>query len=575
MTVRPDGDGDEVNRRPPWRVPAVGVEARRRAAVLAHQFHITLVLAAVIGVLTGLAVAGFDVVAASALELVLDQSLVVVAAVPALGLIAVNVLNRLWRADDPATTDAYVRAYHLRGGRLRLADLWRKLIASLMTLGSGNAFGFEGPAILVGGTIGSTVDERFGPRQRRDDAKVLMVAGAAAGVAAVFKAPLTGVIFALEVPYRADLARRALLPSLVAAGASYVTFVALLGTAPLLATGGSAPFDLRDLGGGLILGLVCGVLARLGAAAVATAKRLPLPRVPRAAVAVLALAALAPLAQWWFGGPFHLGPSYETIEWAADPDRSVLVLGGLFALRAIATWLGVAAGGVGGLFIPLVTQGVIVGVLCQQLIDASNPRLLPTVGIAAFLGAGYRTPLAGVAFVAEATGQPGFLVPALLAAAAAQLTMGRQSFSPYQRHERTANIEALTRLAVGDIMTPNPDTVAASLTLDEAITAMMTQNRRWAPAVDSNGYAGLIAVTDIAAVDRSRWATTTVGEIARRDVLPAAMTDTVATITDRLGASDVGAVAVIDDGRVIGVVTERDLRNLAVLLGHLASTPQR
>lgn len=564
-----------MNQRPPWRDPVVAVEARRRAGVLAHQFHVTLVLAAVIGVLTGLAVAGFDVAAAAALEFVLDQSLLVVALVPALGLIAVNVLNRCWRADDPATTDAYVSAYHLRGGRLRLAEMWRKLIASLMTLGSGNAFGFEGPAILLGGTIGSSVDERFGPRQRRDDAKVLMVAGAAAGVAAVFKAPLTGVIFALEVPYRADLARRALLPSLVAAGASYVTFVALLGTEPLLATGGSAPFDLRDLGGGLALGLVCGVLARLGAAAIAAAKRLPLPRVPRVALAVLTLAALAPLAQLWFGGPFHLGPSYETIEWAADPDRSVIVLGGLFALRALATWLGVAAGGVGGLFIPLVTQGVVVGALCQQLIDASNPRLLPTVGIAAFLGAGYRTPLAGVAFVAEATGQPGFLVPALLAAAAAQLTMGRRSFSPYQRHERTADIEPLTRLAVGDIMTPNPDTVAISLTLDEAITAMMTQNRRWAPAVDSNGYAGLIAVTDIAAVDRSQWATTTVGEVARRDVLPAAVTDAVATLTDRLAATDLGAVAVIDDGRVIGVVTERDLRNVAALLDHLANTPQR
>src|SRR5690606_20074439 len=123
-----------------------------------------------------------------------------------------------------------------------------KVIGSAMTLGSGNAFGFEGPSILIGSTIGSTIDARFGSRGRRDDAKVLMVAGAAAGVAAVFKAPLTGVVFALEVPYRADLARRALLPCLVAAGASYVTFAALLGTEPLLRTGGSAPFDLRDLG---------------------------------------------------------------------------------------------------------------------------------------------------------------------------------------------------------------------------------------------------------------------------------------------------------------------------------------
>jgi CIC family chloride channel protein len=76
------------------------------------------------------------------------------------------------------------------------------------------------------------------------------------------------------------------------------------------------------------------------------------------------------------------------------------------------------------------------GSIVQQILPASNDHLLPTVGIAAFLGAGYCTPLAGVAFVAEATGQPGFLVPALLAAAAAQLVMGGRSFSAYQQSER-------------------------------------------------------------------------------------------------------------------------------------------
>jgi CIC family chloride channel protein len=225
-------------------------------------------LAAATGVITGFAVAGFDVVVNHALDYALEQPLAVVAIVPPLGLVAVNIVNWICGTDDPATTDAYVRASHQRGGRLALREMWRKLVASAMTLGSGNAFGFEGPSILLGGTIGSTIDARFGARSHRDDAKVLMVAGAAAGVAPVFKAPLTGVIFALEVPYRADLARRALLPSLVAAGASYVTFVALLGTDPLLPTGGAVPFDLRDLGGGLALEIVCGLLARLGAFAI-------------------------------------------------------------------------------------------------------------------------------------------------------------------------------------------------------------------------------------------------------------------------------------------------------------------
>lgn len=448
-------------------------------------------------------------------------------------------------------------------------QLWRKAIGSAVTLGSGNAFGFEGPSMLIGGTIGSTVEQRFGSRLRRDDAKVLMVAGAAAGVAAVFKAPLTGVIFALEVPYRSDFTRRALLPSLVAAGSAYVTYVAIIGTAPLLSTGGGAPFDLRDLGGGLALGLICGVLARLGAQAIGQAKRLDLSRRWRVAISAVGMMALAPVAFWWFGAPLHLGPSYQAIEWASDPDRTVAVLGGLFALRAIATWLGVAGGGMGGLFIPLVTQGAIVGSIFEHLADSPNPRLFPTIGIAAFLGAGYRTPLAGVAFVAEATGEPGFLVPALLAAAAAQLVMGGKSFSTYQRNERLPDVEPLSRLPVADIMSPSADTIAAEMSLDEVVATMLRQNRRWAPVVDDGHYVGLIAVTDISKVPISDWPSLTAREVARTDIQPAGPTETVADVADRMRTSHTDAVAVTDANTVIGVVTLRDLTNVEVLLDRL------
>lgn len=545
-------------------------ESGRRAMAVARRDHLPVALAAMIGLLTGLGVAGFDSLVAPTLEWVLDQPLWVVALVPALGLVAANVVIGVRGGTDTTTTDAYVRAYHERDGRLGLRAAWRKLVAAVLTIGSGNAFGFEGPAILIGGTIGSNIQERFTTDERRDDAKVLMVAGAAAGVAAVFKAPLTGVIFALEVPYRSDLARRALLPTLVAAGTAYITYVALIGTEPLLAAGGGAsPFDLRDLGGSLVLGLGCGVLARLGAVALSFAKRLRVPRVPRVAIAAVVLAAIAPLGQWWLGGPYQLGPSYETIEWATDPSRTVPVLVAVFALRALTTWLGVAAGGVGGLFIPLVTQGAIIGALCQQVVEAPNARLFPTLGIAALLGAGYRTPLAGVAFVAEATGEPGFLVPALLAAAASQLPMGRRSFSDYQRAERLPDLEPLNRLAVGEIMSPNADTVDATLTLDRVVPTMMGHNRRWAPVLDDGRYAGVIAVTDIAAVDAADWATTTAGDIARTDVAAATPDEPISTVAARLRASGREAVAVIVDDRVVGIVTLRDLSNVEVLLDRL------
>src|SRR5262249_57004675 len=124
-----------------------------------------------------------------------------------------------------------------------------RLLASIATLGLGGAMGYEGPSVYLGAAVGSALQHRFSRFFSRDDAKALLVAGAAAGVAAIFKAPATGLVFALEVPYQEDFARRMLLPAGIAAALSYVTFVAITGTRPLFPVGGSPPFDLRDLGG--------------------------------------------------------------------------------------------------------------------------------------------------------------------------------------------------------------------------------------------------------------------------------------------------------------------------------------
>jgi CIC family chloride channel protein len=103
----------------------------------------------------------------------------------------------------------------------------------------------------------------------------------------------------------------------------------------------------------------------------------------------------------------------------------------LFFLHALATVLTVEGGGAGGLFIPLFVQGWLLGRFVQG-ITGTHTSLFPVVGAAAFLGAGYRTPIAGIVFVAEVTGRPGFVVPALLATAVAQVLMGTSSVSTYQ-----------------------------------------------------------------------------------------------------------------------------------------------
>jgi chloride channel protein, CIC family len=232
--------------------------------------------------------------------------------------------------------------------------------------------------------------------------------------------------------------------------------------------------------------------------------------------------------------------------------------------------LSIAGGGVGGLFIPLVTQGAILGALVQHLAPAANPALFPTIGIAAFLGAGYRTPLAGVAFVAEATGQPGFLVPALLAAAAAQTVMGRWSFSQYQRGERAPDVRPLRATRLVDIMSPNPDTVRSGEPISEVASTLMRRNRRWVPVLDGAGvYSGLVSAADLATVPQEQWPTTIVDTVVRHDAAPAAPIDPVSTAAARMRSEGLEALAVIEADHVVGVVTLRDIANVEVLVDRL------
>jgi CBS domain-containing protein len=149
--------------------------------------------------------------------------------------------------------------------------------------------------------------------------------------------------------------------------------------------------------------------------------------------------------------------------------------------------------------------------------------------------------------------------------------MGRQSFSADQRLERLPEVEPLTRLPVREIMTPNPDTIDAACTIEDAIVVMGRQNRRWMPVTDANSYVGLVAVADLAAAPREAWSSREVRDTLRLDALPASPDDPVSEVARRLRTSGADAVAVTSAGTVVGVVTLRDLTNVEVLLDRLTN----
>ena len=401
-------------------------------------------LAAVVGAATGLLVALFDrLVVEVAFDTVLSLAPWLIAVLPGLGLLASYVIRRFVGGGvSPSTADEYLHSFHDRNHRLPFRAFVARMLAAVATLGTGGPMGLEGPALYTGSYVGSTLQRRLPRVFRGADRRVLLVAGAAAGVAAIFKAPATGAVFALEVPYQDDLARRMLLPALVASASGYLMFVAINGTSPLFPIDGAAGFVLHDLIGAVAVGILAGIGARAFAWLIRQAKRLQAAAHPLVVTiaAGVALAVFFAIGRLLTGESLLVGPGYDVVLWASDPGRSAGILIALLVLRSLATSATVAGGGVGGLFVPLVVAGALTGAAIGSVVDADAMTLFIVIGVAAFLGAGYRVPLASVMFVAETTGRPSFVVPGLLAAVAAELVMGRSSVTSYQWNAETAAV---------------------------------------------------------------------------------------------------------------------------------------
>jgi CIC family chloride channel protein len=389
---------------------------------LVRRSREVVLLAAVTGAITGLGVRFFEyVVAEVAFDRLLHGPLWFAAIAPGLGLVAAALILRIvGNGASPATSDEYLRAFHDSEYPLRPRAFIGRIMAAIATLGMGGAMGLEGPSLYGGSAIGAFIQRRLPAAFRGADYRTLLVAGAAAGVAAIFKAPATGAIFALEVPFRDQMARRMLLPALVASASGYLVFVAFSSTKPIFSfeADRAVEFQYKDLAGAVLIGVGCALGARAFSRLIRTAKAFTL----RPITARLMIT----------GESLSLGSGYEVFLWLGE-EHAIWLLAAIFFIRCLSTAVTLAGGGVGGVFIPLVVGGAIVGRGVGDIINPLDPTLYVILGVAAFLGAGYRVPLAAVMFVAETTGQPGFIVPALFAAVAAELVMGDQSITTFQR----------------------------------------------------------------------------------------------------------------------------------------------
>jgi CIC family chloride channel protein len=403
-----------------------------------------IALSAILGVATGLVVAVFDYVTNIILWSFFSNFYakypLAIMIFLAPSLVFSGFVSRKAKSPESSGTDEVIHAYHTRTGKmsLRKFDFPAKMLGAVATIGFGGSAGQEGPSIYAGGIVGTWLSEKLKRfKLSSKDRRILVLSGAAAGIGAVFKAPLTGTIFALEVPFKNDLAHDAVIPSLVASVSSYLTLIAIDGSQPLFMFPVITGLSLLDIAASAALGLITGLGALLFITVYKGLRRIFQVAIhryyARALFGALGVSLIGALSVLFYQKPYPLGISYDLVNLTLSNKISSPNLLVLFVMKALATSLTLGTTGVGGIFIPQIVMGGLLGGVFGQLVLPSRLDLFVAVGMAAFLAAGYNTPLAAVTFVAETASGPGYLIPSLIAAAISYSISGEASVSDYQK----------------------------------------------------------------------------------------------------------------------------------------------
>jgi CIC family chloride channel protein len=432
------------------------------SATYARNLHKWLLIAPLIGVVTGLTITAVAIVILHlmwppVLNYYLHHHRAIVPGLTLGCALTGLIMQEATPNPNQHSTEEVIQSYHEHEGAIDVRSFPAKILAAITTVGFGGSAALEGPSIYGGASVGSWMWTRLrvigSLRLDRRDRRIMLICGAAAGMSAVFRAPLTGIVFALEMPYKDDLAHEALMPSLIASVVSYITLVAFLGSQPLFDFVSKGTFRIQDLLWSAILGAIIGLIAMIFVITFRHLRgfvvRCALPHWIKLALGGLLTGLCGLLFLHIYPGEMiPIGPNYEAVGQILSQSHSSaqLIIFGILKLAATAFTLG--AGGVSAMFVPLFLTGGCIGTaFAQTVVHSSSVGLYAAVGMASFISAAYKTPLAAVVFVAEATGGHAFLIPALVGAAVAYAISGDSSVSSDQRLHEALKHETLALLS--------------------------------------------------------------------------------------------------------------------------------
>lgn len=445
---------------------------------------------------------------------------------PPLGIVmTVFVVQTFFKSSFQKGT-AYVHYTIAKGSSLlAFQQMYSQVFTSAITMGLGGSAGLEAPIVVTGSAIGSN----YGNSYRLDyrDRTLLLSCGAAAGVAAVFNAPIAGILFAIEV-LLTDITVSALIPLILSAITGALCSRFFLSEEALFRFSLQEFFSLHDIPFYLTLGLTIGVFslyyARVYLGVEAFFLRIKRGPYIKAIIGGVALGVLCLLFPPLFGegyddikvmatGDLRLFLQASLFsDWVNQPFAPVLFLGLLLFFKVIAAAMTVNAGGNGGNFAPSMFSGALIGCLFASLINATGWIKLPVsnftlVGMAGMVSGIMYAPLTGVFLIAEISGGYDLILPLMLVSVSTfALVKYKQPFPLDKRklakrghlltHDKDKNI--LANLQLHKILETDFYPVPFEGRLKDLIHAISISKRNVFPVVDeSQQLKGIILMEGI------------------------------------------------------------------------------
>ena len=362
-----------------------------------------------------------------------------------------------------------------------------------------------------------------------------------------------------------------LVPALIASVVSYVTLGAFLGSVPLFNFPVSYTYHRNDLYWSALLGLLIGLVAM---AFTVTFRRVrvffvswQIPHWVKLSIGGLLTGLCGVLFLHIYGGSLvPIGPNYEAVGDILDKAHSTSQLLVFSGLKLAATVFTVGSGGVSAMFVPLFLTGGSLGTaFAQSIVHTPALGLYAAVGMASFISAGYKTPLAAVVFVAEATGGHAFIIPALIGAAVAYAVSGDASASGDQRLHETARALPLRYIPVSEIMQQHIISAPANLSVDEFVKMLSPDVEHEAfPVFEDQRLLGTVSPLSITRIPPEKWMHTSLRDIVDPEVGTIAPDADVMEALRLLTAEGRRPMLLVieSDGNIQGIVTKTDILQL-------------